>query len=42
VVSASVPHRTIEELDAVSGAIFVPKPYNPDKLCEMLSKMTAH
>ena len=28
-----------KQLDAVSGAIFVPKPYNPDKLCEMLSEM---
>ena len=42
VVYASGSYRTIEELDAVSGAIFVPKPYNPDKLCEMLSEMTAH
>jgi len=42
VVYASGSYRTIEELDAVSGAIFVPKPYNPDKLCEMLSAMTAH
>jgi two-component system cell cycle sensor histidine kinase/response regulator CckA len=42
VVYASGSYRTIEELDAVSGAIFVAKPYNPDKLCEMLSEMTAH
>src|SRR5689334_20241799 len=42
VVYASGSYRTIEELDAVSGAIFVPKPYNPEGLCEMLSAMTAH
>ena len=39
VVYASGSYRRLEELDAVSGAIFVPKPYNPDKLCEMLSEM---
>ena len=42
VVYASGSYRTIEELDAVSGAIFVPKPYNPDALCEVLSEMTSH
>src|SRR3954471_9784951 len=42
VVYASGSYRAIEELDAVSGAIFVPKPYNPEKLCAMLSAMTAH
>ena len=42
VVYASGSYRAIGELDAVSGAIFVPKPYNPDKLCDMLSEMTAH
>ena len=42
VVYASGSYHTIEELDAVSGAIFVPKPYNPDALCEVLSEMTAH
>ena len=42
VVYASGSYRTINELDAVSGAVFVPKPYNPEKLCEMLSAMTSH
>jgi CheY-like chemotaxis protein len=42
VVYASGSYRTIDELDAVSGSIFVSKPYNPEKLCEMLSKMTSH
>ncbi len=42
VVYASGRYRNIGELDAVAGAIFVAKPYNPDKLCEMLSKMTSH
>jgi DNA-binding NtrC family response regulator len=42
VVYASGSYRTIEELDAVPGAIFVAKPYNPDKLWEVLNEMTAH
>jgi len=42
VVYASGSYRAIEDLDAVSGAIFVPKPYNPDKLCEVLSEITSH
>ena len=42
VVYASGSYTKLEQLDAVSGAIFVPKPYNPDKLCEMLCEMTAH
>ena len=42
VVYVSGAYRSLEQLDAVPGAIFVPKPYNPDKLCEMLSDMTAH
>jgi CheY-like chemotaxis protein len=42
VVYASGSYRQIDELDAVAGSIFVPKPYNPGKLCEMLSAMTKH
>jgi DNA-binding LytR/AlgR family response regulator len=42
VVYASGSYRRLQELDAVSGAIFVPKPYNPDKLCNMLSELTKH
>jgi CheY-like chemotaxis protein len=42
VVYASGAYSRLEQLDAVAGALFVPKPYNPDKLCEMLSEMTAH
>jgi CheY-like chemotaxis protein len=42
VVYASGSYTKLEQLDAVSGAIFVPKPYNPDKLCAMLCEMTAH
>jgi CheY-like chemotaxis protein len=42
VVYSSGACRRLEDLDAVAGSIFVPKPYNPDKLCEMLSEMTAH
>ena len=38
VVYASGSYSRIEQLDAVPGAIFVPKPYNPDKLCEMLQR----
>jgi CheY-like chemotaxis protein len=40
VVYASGSYSRIEELDAVPGSIFVSKPYNPDKLCKMLSEMT--
>jgi CheY-like chemotaxis protein len=39
VVYASGRYSKIDELDAVAGAVFVPKPYNPYKLCEMLSEM---
>ena len=42
VVYASGSYSKLSELDAVSGSIFVPKPYNPGKLCEMLSEMTRH
>ena len=42
VVYASGSYQRLEEVDAVAGAVFVPKPYNPEKLCEMLSEITAH
>ena len=42
VVYASGSYKRLEELNAVAGALFVAKPYNPDKLCEMLSEMTKH
>jgi CheY-like chemotaxis protein len=42
VVYASGAYSKLEQLDAVPGAIFVPKPYNPDTLCKMLSEMTSH
>ena len=41
VVYASGSYSKLEELDAVSGAIFVAKPYNPDKLCAMLRAISA-
>ena len=31
----------IDEVKSVPGAIFVAKPYNPNKLCAVLAKMTA-
>ena len=40
VVYASGSYRKLDDLDAVSGAVFVSKPYNPDKICEMLNRMT--
>jgi hypothetical protein len=40
VVYASGSYSKLADVDAVSGAVFVPKPYNPDKICEMLSRMT--
>ena len=42
VVYASGSYKRLEELNAVAGALFVAKPYDPDKLCEMLSEMTQH
>ena len=41
VVYASGSYTRLEELHAVPGAIFVAKPYNPDKLCEMLCGMAS-
>jgi CheY-like chemotaxis protein len=42
VVYASGSYKRLDELNAVTGALFVAKPYDPDKLCEMLSEMTRH
>jgi len=39
VVYASGTVRRLEQIAAVPGAVFVAKPYNPDKLCVMLSEM---
>ena len=39
VIYASGSYRRLDELDAVAGAVFVPKPYNPDKICEMLDRL---
>ena len=39
VVYASGSYRSLDDLDAVPGALFVPKPYNPDRLCAMLGRM---
>jgi CheY-like chemotaxis protein len=41
VVYASGSYARLEDLDAVSGAIFVAKPYHPDRLCEMLCEMAS-
>jgi two-component system OmpR family response regulator len=38
-VSGSV--RRIEEFDPVPGAAFIPKPYIPEKVCEVLGKIGA-
>jgi two-component system cell cycle sensor histidine kinase/response regulator CckA len=40
VVYVSGTVRRLEQIVAVPGAAFVPKPYNPEKLCVMLSEMT--
>jgi CheY-like chemotaxis protein len=42
VVYASGSYKRLEELNAVTGALFVAKPYDPNKLCKMLSEMTKH
>jgi CheY-like chemotaxis protein len=39
VVYASGSYSRLEQLDAVSGSVFVPKPYDPNKLCDMLMAM---
>jgi CheY-like chemotaxis protein len=31
----------LDELKAVPGSIFVPKPYDPEKICELLEKFAA-
>jgi CheY-like chemotaxis protein len=41
VVYASGVANMIERSEAVAGATFVRKPYDPDMLCTMLSRMTA-
>jgi CheY-like chemotaxis protein len=41
VVYASGSYNKLDELDAVAGSVFVAKPYDPDKLCDMLSRITA-
>jgi len=40
VVYASGSVQRLDQLIAVPGAVFVAKPYNPDKLCTMLAQMT--
>jgi CheY-like chemotaxis protein len=42
VVYASGSYSRIEDLDAVGGALFVAKPYCPDRLCEVLRTMAKH
>jgi hypothetical protein len=39
VVYVSGSYSRLEQLDAVSGAVFVAKPYNPERLCAMLSEV---
>jgi CheY-like chemotaxis protein len=40
VVYASGSNNKLDELEAVPGAVLVAKPYDPDRLCKMLSRMT--
>jgi CheY-like chemotaxis protein len=40
VVYASGSYNKLDDLDAVAGALFVPKPYNPDQICDMLNQVT--
>ena len=42
VVYASGSYRRIDDLDAVAGALFVAKPYDPARLCRLLSEMAKH
>jgi DNA-binding NtrC family response regulator len=41
VVYASGSYNRLDQFKAVPGATFVAKPYNPDWLCVMLSRMQA-
>lgn len=41
VVYASGSVGTLADLQAVPGASFVPKPYDPDRVCSMLSRIAA-
>lgn len=41
VVYASGSYNRIDQFRAVPGATFIPKPYNPDRLCAMLCRMHA-
>ena len=41
VVYASGTYNRIDQFPAVPGATFIPKPYNPDRLCTMLCRMHA-
>jgi two-component system OmpR family response regulator len=41
VVYASGSYNRIDQFRAVPGATFIPKPYNPDRLCAMLCRMQA-
>ena len=41
VVYASGSYRRLDDVDAVPDALFVPKPYNPDRLCAVVARMTA-
>ena len=41
VVYASGAISRIEQLNAVPGATFVPKPYDPEKLCALLGSFAA-
>ena len=40
VVYASGSISKLEQIAAVPGAIFVPKPYDPDRLCLMIAEIT--
>jgi len=42
VVYASGLVTAIEQLEAVSGSVFVPKPYDPDKVCMLLQQFAKH
>lgn len=43
VVYASGVVRAIDQLDAVPGSTFIPKPYDPEKVCTLLQRFaTSH
>lgn len=42
VVYATGSVSRLQDLDAVEGAVIMPKPYSPEKVCEMLDRLVVN